>query len=73
MKVLNNVLPELPKKLETKDFEIPLKINYENWDNETTGSNFFYDDYLVDEKIHHLDGQTIEEAEHQLATQTLSE
>ena len=64
----NNVLPELPEKVETKDFEIPLKINYENWDNEITGSNFFYDDYLVDEKIDHLDGQTIEEAEHQLAT-----
>ena len=37
----NNVLPELPEKVETKDFEIPLKINYENWDNEITGSNFF--------------------------------
>ena len=38
------------------------------WNSKITGSNAFYDDYEIDEEIHHLDGQTIEEAEHQLAT-----
>ena len=31
-------------------------------------SSFYLDDYKEGEEIHHLDGQTIEEAEHQLAT-----
>ena len=44
------------------------KLNLKNWNSEITGSNSFYDDYSINEEIHHLDGQTIEEAEHQLAT-----
>ena len=35
---------------------------------EISGSNSFFNDYKINEEIDHLDGQTIEEAEHQLAT-----
>ena len=63
-----NVVPDLPKKLDEKEFEIPDYIKSENWSIETTGSKFLYDDYNEGEEIHHLDGQTIEEAEHQIAT-----
>jgi 2-methylfumaryl-CoA hydratase len=38
------------------------------WDNELSGSENRFDDYQVGEKIDHVDGMTVEEAEHQLAT-----
>ena len=63
-----NIVPELPKKLDEKEFEIPSSFNSKKWSGKITGSKFFYDDYFEGEEIHHLDGQTIEEAEHQIAT-----
>ena len=63
-----NVIPNLPEKVESKDFEIMDSLNFDNWSSEITGSDFYFDDYNVGEEIDHLDGQTIEEAEHQLAT-----
>ena len=63
-----NIVPDLPKKLDEKEFEIPLSFNSQKWSAEITGSEFFYDDFSEGEEIHHLDGQTIEEAEHQIAT-----
>ncbi|HEY6879397.1 MAG TPA: MaoC family dehydratase, partial [Polyangiales bacterium] len=44
------------------------KIKLENYDTVLSGSQFTWGDYEVGEKIHHVDGMTIEEAEHQLAT-----
>ena len=63
-----NIVPNLPKELDEKEFEIPLSFNSEKWSPEITGSEFFFDDFVEGEEIHHLDGQTIEEAEHQIAT-----
>ena len=63
-----NVVPNLPKELDEKEFEFPSSFDSKNWSTEITGSEFFYDDFIEGEEIHHLDGQTIEEAEHQLAT-----
>jgi 2-methylfumaryl-CoA hydratase len=63
-----NTVPDLPKKVESKDFEIIDSLNFNNWSSVITGSDFYFDDYNVGEEIDHLDGQTIEEAEHQLAT-----
>ncbi|MEE2695363.1 MAG: MaoC family dehydratase [Pseudomonadota bacterium] len=63
-----NVVPDLPKKVKTKDFVIPKNLKIENWSSQISGSPYYFDDYSVEEEINHLDGQTIEEAEHQLAT-----
>jgi len=68
LKNFTNTIPDLPKKVETKDFKIPSKMKIKNWSHEITESPHFFNNYNVDEEIHHLDGQTIEEAEHQLAT-----
>ncbi len=38
------------------------------YDRTLAGSRFFWDDYAVGEKIDHIDGMTVEEAEHQIAT-----
>ena len=38
------------------------------WDFALAGSRFAFEDYEVGEKINHVDGMTVEEAEHQIAT-----
>lgn len=44
------------------------RLNLAKWDFAQSGSAQRFDDYAVGEKIDHLDGMTVEEAEHQLAT-----
>ena len=63
-----NIVPDLPKKVDHKDFFVPQDLNLKNWNVDFSGSDAFFDDYKIGEEINHLDGQTIEEAEHQLAT-----
>jgi 2-methylfumaryl-CoA hydratase len=43
-------------------------LDTSKWDFTLSGSAHRFDDYAVGEKIDHLDGMTVEEAEHQLAT-----
>lgn len=43
-------------------------IDNGSWDNDLSGSPFRFYDYAPGEKIDHVDGMTVEEAEHQLAT-----
>lgn len=42
--------------------------NYKAWDNALAGSAHRYEDYAIGEQIDHVDGMTVEEAEHQIAT-----
>ena len=44
------------------------RINGDAYDVALAGSRFRFDDYSVGEKIDHVDGVTVEEAEHQIAT-----
>ncbi len=61
------VTPPLPSVVPADALQLPaLKI--ENYDTVLGGSKFTWNDYEVGEKIDHVDGMTIEEAEHQLAT-----
>ena len=63
------VIPkQLPEQVLTKDLYIPEGVDFSNSDSKASGSDYSWKDFEVGEKIHHLDGQTIEEAEHQLAT-----
>ncbi len=63
------VVPEnLPPSVPIADLQIPQGLNFAAWKPEITGSDAFFEDYAIGERIHHLDGQTIEEAEHQMAT-----
>ena len=43
-------------------------INTQHWNNDLAGSRHRFDDYAIGEKIDHIDGMTVEEVEHQLAT-----
>jgi 2-methylfumaryl-CoA hydratase len=62
-------VPELPKHVEASKLggACP-KINGAAYDNILAGSPYRFGDYKVGEKIDHVDGVTVEEAEHQIAT-----
>ncbi len=68
VKSFENFVPELPSQVSTSDFINLEKIKLDNWSSRISGSSHYFDDYKEGEEIHHLDGQTIEEAEHQIAT-----
>lgn len=60
------VVPLLQKVANIKTGLPRLKLT--KWDFALSGSAQRFDDYAVGERIDHLDGMTVEEAEHQLAT-----
>ena len=68
IKSFQNTIPDLPDKVKTKDFNLIENFDIDKWSSSVSGSSFYFNDYSEEEEIHHLDGQTIEEAEHQLAT-----
>ena len=62
-------VPALPKVLEPDSIgdACPL-IDADKFDEDLSGSPFRFGDYVVGEMIDHVDGMTVEEAEHQIAT-----
>ena len=63
------VVPDLPDCVPSDVLGEALpEINRYAYDADLAGSKFFWSDYEVGEKIDHVDGMTIEEAEHQMAT-----
>jgi 2-methylfumaryl-CoA hydratase len=63
-----SVLPKLPGAVPVDRLSLPDSLRLENYDFVLGGDRFTWNDYQVGEKIDHVDGMTIEEAEHQLAT-----
>jgi len=63
------VVPELPAAVAPDAIgdAAPL-LHRSQWDEDLAGSPHRFEDYAVGEVIDHVDGMTIEEAEHQLAT-----
>ncbi len=62
------VVPELPDAVPIADLHCPFTVSPGSYDTARAGSEFLWDDYAVGERIDHVDGMTIEEAEHMLAT-----
>jgi 2-methylfumaryl-CoA hydratase len=61
--------PETPKPLvSASEVILPTALDFSNYDFGLAGSMHAFEDYAVGEKIDHVDGMTVEEAEHQLAT-----
>ncbi len=50
------------------DLPLPAGLNLANYDFELAGSKYAFEDYEAGEWIDHVDGMTVEEAEHQIAT-----
>lgn len=61
-------VPTLPKAVEVEFLEVPEHTDFKGFDVAASGSAHLWDDYAVGEKIDHVDGVTIEEAEHMMAT-----
>lgn len=62
------VVPELPKAIDPVDLVIPKGLDFSNYNFALAGDPHRWGDYEVGEKIDHVDGVTIEEAEHMMAT-----
>ena len=61
------VVPVLSESVPVTELFVPFRIEPGLYDTGLSGSPFLWDDYTVGEKIDHVDGMTIEEAEHMLA------
>ena len=62
------VIPELKDEVSIEDTTIPEKLNMSKYDFDESGSEYLWDDYQIGEKIDHIDGMTVEEADHMTAT-----
>ncbi|MEK9706507.1 MAG: MaoC family dehydratase [Alphaproteobacteria bacterium] len=61
-------VPDLPKAVAASALVVPPGFDCRGYDAALAGSPHLWDDYAVGEKIDHVDGNTVEEAEHMLAT-----
>lgn len=60
------MVPVLREAVSASDLGV--SWSYANWDDALSGSAHRFEDYELGEKIDHVDGMTVEEAEHQIAT-----
>ena len=62
------VVPELPEAVPASKLHVPRDVAFSRYDTALTAQPFLFEDYAIGERIDHVDGMTIEEAEHQMAT-----
>jgi 2-methylfumaryl-CoA hydratase len=62
------VVPTLAPAVAAGDLHLPAGLSLASYDRQLAGSVHRWDDYAVGERIDHVDGMTIEEAEHMIAT-----
>lgn len=61
------VVPELPDAVAAPSLHVPYAVRAGAYDATLAGSAHVWEDYAVGERIDHVDGMTIEEAEHMMA------
>src|SRR5690606_23996007 len=62
------VVPALPAAVAAADLVVPPGLDLARFDCALAGGAALWDDYAAGERIDHVDGMTVEEAEHALAT-----
>ena len=62
------VVPTLADAVRPADVIVPEGLEGRGYDTRATGSLALWDDYEIGERIDHIDGVTVEEAEHMMAT-----
>jgi 2-methylfumaryl-CoA hydratase len=62
------VIPDLASALAASDLTIPQGLDFTRYDFDLAGEPHRWGDYAVGEQIDHVDGVTVEEAEHMIAT-----
>ncbi|WP_416370018.1 MaoC family dehydratase [Tritonibacter mobilis] len=61
-------VPELKPALAAEDLALPAGLDFTSYDFALAGEPHRWGDYAIGEQIDHVDGVTVEEAEHMLAT-----
>lgn len=64
----DTVIPDLAPAVDAADLIVPDGLSFAEYDFDLAGEAHRWGDYQIGEKIDHVDGVTIEEAEHMLAT-----
>jgi 2-methylfumaryl-CoA hydratase len=68
-KVSEAHLPDLAQAVAPEDLRVPPHLNFDTlFEKSVSGSPHLWGDYEIGESIDHVDGMTIEEAEHMMAT-----
>ena len=62
------VLPQLSDAVTAEDLVVPAGLDFSSYDFGAAGEPHRFDDYAVGERIDHVDGVTITDAEHMMAT-----
>jgi 2-methylfumaryl-CoA hydratase len=62
------VTPDLPAAVDAAELTVPAGLQIRGYDTALAGSPHLWDDYEAGERIDHIDGMTVEEADHMLAT-----
>lgn len=60
--------PKLKEAVAAEDLILPRGLDFSRYDFALAGARHTFEDYQIGEKIDHVDGMAIEEAEHQMAT-----
>ncbi len=62
------VIPELARVVPADELAIPEGLDFSSYDFALAGEPYRWGDYEIGERIDHVDGSTVEETEHMLAT-----
>lgn len=62
------LVPELPSYVAVESLPIPPGLDTSAYDTSITGSPYLWDDYEPGERIDHVNGMTVDESDHTLAT-----
>ena len=63
-----SVVPDLPAAVAPEDLTVPEGLDFRRYDFDAAGAPWRWGDYSVGERIDHVDGVTLTETEHMLAT-----
>ena len=66
-KIENSEAIDTINQVDRSNLLIPSELNLSAFSTSETGGNWFWDDYTIGERIYHVEGVAIEEAEHQMA------
>lgn len=61
------IVPQLAEAVAPADLTVPNGIDFSNYDSDLSGTSHLWSDYEPGERIDHVDGVTLEEAEHMMA------
>ncbi len=61
-------VPDLASAVAPEELCVPDPLSFAGYDRTLAGSEHMWEDYEIGERIDHIDGMTVEEAEHALAT-----